>query len=120
MAVGQYQRLRNSLRKLLLSPDDAGKFFSHTLCSSDVRRAVDNPAEITPDRIRTCDLRFRKPMLYPTELRAPEFLSACSITISPIYYQIFSWTKRPKISKKSQKSVSRYQIDELIFNDNFG
>ena len=24
---------------------------------------------ITPDRIRTCDLRFRKPMLYPTELR---------------------------------------------------
>ncbi len=25
---------------------------------------------ITPDRIRTCDLRFRKPTLYPTELRA--------------------------------------------------
>ena len=24
----------------------------------------------TPDRIRTCDLRFRKPPLYPTELRA--------------------------------------------------
>ena len=24
----------------------------------------------TPGRIRTCDLRFRKPMLYPTELRA--------------------------------------------------
>jgi integrase len=24
----------------------------------------------TPDRIRTCDLRFRKPTLYPTELRA--------------------------------------------------
>ena len=24
----------------------------------------------TPDRTRTCDLRFRKPMLYPTELRA--------------------------------------------------
>ena len=23
----------------------------------------------TPDRIRTCDLRFRKPLLYPTELR---------------------------------------------------
>ena len=22
-----------------------------------------------PDRIRTCDLRFRKPSLYPTELR---------------------------------------------------
>ena len=24
----------------------------------------------TPGRTRTCDLRFRKPMLYPTELRA--------------------------------------------------
>jgi hypothetical protein len=24
----------------------------------------------TPDGIRTCDLRFRKPTLYPTELRA--------------------------------------------------
>ena len=24
----------------------------------------------TPDRIRTCDLRFRKAMLYPAELRA--------------------------------------------------
>ncbi len=24
----------------------------------------------TPGRIRTCDLRFRKPMLYPTELLA--------------------------------------------------
>ncbi len=23
-----------------------------------------------PDRIRTCDLRFRKPSLYPAELRA--------------------------------------------------
>ena len=23
----------------------------------------------TPDRSRTCDLRFRKPSLYPTELR---------------------------------------------------
>ena len=23
----------------------------------------------TPDRIRTCDTRFRKPLLYPTELR---------------------------------------------------
>jgi len=32
-----------------------------------------------PGKIRTCDLRFRKPMLYPTELRALDFLSACSI-----------------------------------------
>ena len=28
--------------------------------------------KITRDRIRTCDLRFRKPTLYPTELRGPD------------------------------------------------
>ena len=28
------------------------------------------PPQSTPDRIRTCDPRFRRPMLYPTELRA--------------------------------------------------
>src|SRR3954471_168858 len=27
-------------------------------------------SESAPDRIRTCDLRFRRPTLYPTELRA--------------------------------------------------
>ena len=27
-----------------------------------------------PDRIRTCDPRLRRPMLYPTELRAVRFL----------------------------------------------
>ena len=29
-----------------------------------------SPAKNAPDRIRTCDPRFRKPVLYPTELRA--------------------------------------------------
>ncbi len=27
-----------------------------------------------PDRTRTCDLRIRNPLLYPTELRAHEFM----------------------------------------------
>ena len=40
-----------------------------------------------PDRIRTCDLRFRRPTLYPTELRAqlaekegfdPSFSASCA------------------------------------------
>jgi hypothetical protein len=35
----------------------------------------------TPGRIRTCDLRFRKPTLYPTELRAPQYLTCQSLTI---------------------------------------
>ena len=30
----------------------------------------ENAVLIAPGKIRTCDLRFRKPMLYPTELRA--------------------------------------------------
>ena len=35
-----------------------------------------------PDRNRTCDTRFRKPLLYPTELRAlrgRELILACGI-----------------------------------------
>src|SRR5690349_4953226 len=34
----------------------------------------------TPGRIRTCDRRFRKPLLYPPELRALS-LCACSILL---------------------------------------
>ena len=37
-----------------------------TLLATDVTA----PKTITPGRTRTCDLRFRKPMLYPAELRA--------------------------------------------------
>lgn len=33
----------------------------------------------TPGRTRTFDLRFRKPMLYPAELRALVFLSDCTV-----------------------------------------
>src|SRR5215212_5661389 len=29
-----------------------------------------SPSPSAPDRIRTCDLRFRRPTLYPAELRA--------------------------------------------------
>ena len=31
----------------------------------------------TPDRVRTCDLRFGTPVLYPAELRAHTVLAAC-------------------------------------------
>ena len=33
----------------------------------------------TPGRIRTYDLRIRNPLLYPAELRAPKFITACNI-----------------------------------------
>ena len=38
-----------------------------------MRETCDNQGDYksAPDRDRTCDLRFRKPPLYPTELRAP-------------------------------------------------
>ncbi len=48
MAAGQYQRLRNSLRKLLLSPDDVGELFPYNPLGSDLS------VVITPGRIRTC------------------------------------------------------------------
>jgi hypothetical protein len=31
---------------------------------------IENTLSTTPDRIRTCDLRIRNPLLYPAELRA--------------------------------------------------
>jgi hypothetical protein len=46
-----------------------GFFFEICYLSSGSALGVLN----TPGRIRTCDLRFRKPALYPTELRALEF-----------------------------------------------
>jgi integrase len=42
---------------------DAGGMTNHT---GDTENALSN----TPDRIRTCDLRIRNPLLYPAELRA--------------------------------------------------
>ena len=33
-----------------------------------------------PGGTRTPDSRIRNPLLYPTELRAPKFLTACNIT----------------------------------------
>src|SRR5213596_3780676 len=43
-------------------PDTAGIFGGFAGKDADSSNA--------PDRIRTCDLRFRRPTLYPTELRA--------------------------------------------------
>ena len=41
----------------------------HQNCDNDSETAV----LTTPDRTRTCDLRIRNPVLYPTELRAHDF-----------------------------------------------
>src|SRR5215210_5067772 len=37
----------------------------------EARNCVLAQLQSAPDRIRTCDLRFRRPTLYPAELRAP-------------------------------------------------
>jgi integrase len=49
----------------------AGKT-NHTFSAGncDDMRISAGESSIAPGRIRTCDLRFRKPLLYPTELRA--------------------------------------------------
>ena len=60
------------------SPDNGDGNTSHKSFDMNMlgtEKAPMSPTDIgsksnTPDRIRTCDLRFRKPMLYPTELRA--------------------------------------------------
>ena len=44
-----------------------------SLCGANISKALRFNARLcgnAPGRIRTCDLRFRKPMLYPAELRA--------------------------------------------------
>ena len=43
------------------------------------------PPQSTPDRIRTCDPRFRRPMLYPAELRAHNV---------PLFYFTFYYLSR--------------------------
>jgi hypothetical protein len=50
--------------------DDASKPLQ-TKSKRDIVRRDTTVSETAPGRIRTCGLRFRKPMLYPTELRAP-------------------------------------------------
>ena len=50
-----------------------------------------------PDRTRTCDLRFRKPMLYPAELRA----------LRPLRYQEGRfWASAARKSARCSRSVS--------------
>ena len=47
------------------------------------------PPQSTPDRIRTCDPRLRRPLLYPTELRAHNV---------PLLYFIFYYLSRVFLS----------------------
>ena len=56
------------------SVDSSGDSHSKPLivCSS-LGAIARDPTFNTPGRIRTCDRRFRKPLLYPTELRAHLF-----------------------------------------------
>ena len=46
-----------------------------------------NAVSTTPGRTRTCDLRIRNPLLYPSELRAQNRLSVCIIKTSDILCQ---------------------------------
>ena len=43
---------------------------STTLATSAFHAVISPLPTSAPDRIRTCDLRFRRPTLYPAELRA--------------------------------------------------
>src|SRR5437667_3042250 len=43
---------------------------AHRLVRANEKAPIWRPFPYAPDRIRTCDLRFRRPTLYPAELRA--------------------------------------------------
>ena len=49
----------------------------------------------TPDRIRTCDPRLRRPMLYPTELRALNGSTGGIRTLNPKGRRILSPLRIP-------------------------
>ena len=55
---------------VLISPDP--RLRRNDLGIAGIRMVERNPGLklSAPDRIRTCDLRFRRPTLYPAELRA--------------------------------------------------
>ena len=52
----------------------------------------------TPDRTRTCDLRFRKPMLYPAELRAHLGKRHLCRKLAIIYIQDFDIARKSDLS----------------------
>ena len=52
----------------------------------------------TPDRTRTCDLRFRKPMLYPAELRAHRGKKHLCRKLAIIYSQDFDIARKSDLS----------------------
>ena len=54
----------------------------------------------TPDRIRTCDLRIRSPLLYPTELRA-------HTTLDRNYTRALSQASNRIQALKGMQSLSR-------------
>jgi hypothetical protein len=59
----------------------------------------------TPDRIRTCGLRIRSPLLYPTELQAQ---------IKKKIYQVFYIMS---IKKKELKKINRITLNcDILYN----
>ena len=85
-----------------------------TLCteSRGLSPSVIDKKTNTPDRIRTCDLRFRKPMLYPTELRAQQSLSGRNVATSLLYCQSHSAAHS---SRKTCKTLlSQSEVFPLI------
>ena len=56
----------------------------------------------TPGRIRTCDLRIRNPLLYPTELRAQELLHRMAYAINFLQYSHFLYMVSTELLKKSR------------------
>ena len=52
--------------------------------AAEIASTTDGEKETTPDRARTCNLRFRRPMLYPIELRVRALGRGPRLAVRPI------------------------------------
>ena len=67
----------NSYLKMAAIIETSLRRFSYLIRCT--KKALEEGFFGTPERIRTSDLRFRKPLLYPTELQVPEICFAWTI-----------------------------------------
>ena len=68
-----------------------------------------NVLSTTPGRIRTCGLRFRKPTLYPTELRALPRLTCWNLATYWTYCQALFG---PRAGRATNAQQNRYSVPQ--------
>src|SRR5438270_12988473 len=70
--------------------------------------------ESTRDRIRTCDLRFRKPTLYPTELRGQTMCTTLSAPRRQFKLGGGSCPRRPAAGRRTPAPYDEQAFVRLV------